>query len=71
MKRMEDMTAAEVCKKAGLKSLRNTSKLSGVAESTLYQWHKSEKKNKLFNIIIYGLLTKEYKKTLQGFPNSI
>ena len=59
-------SAATICKKAGFKSLRNVSKLSGIGESTLYQWY--EKKPTMFNLVVHGLVTMEYKKTLKGLP---
>jgi hypothetical protein len=35
------MTPTQTCKQAGLKSLAELARLSGVARSTLIDWHKS------------------------------
>lgn len=46
------MTPSEQCKQAGLKSLAEVVRISGVSEQTLINWHKN--KPKLFALLIAG-----------------
>ena len=46
------MTPSEQCKSAGLKSLAELVRISGVSEQTLINWHRS--KPKLFVCAIAG-----------------
>lgn len=46
------MTPSLQCKQAGLKSLAELSRMSGVSEQTLINWHKY--KPVLFNLVCLG-----------------
>ena len=46
------MTPSEQCKQAGLKSLAEAVRISGVSEQTLINWYKN--KPKLFAVVIAG-----------------
>lgn len=46
------MTPSEQCKVAGLKSLSELSKISGVSVQTLINWHRNKKE--LFAIVVAG-----------------
>jgi hypothetical protein len=46
------MTTSEQCKAAGLKSLAELSKISGVSVQTLINWHKD--KPALFSVVVAG-----------------
>lgn len=46
------MTPSQQCKEAGLKSLDQVSKLTGVSVQTLINWHKS--KPDLFDVVVLG-----------------
>lgn len=47
-------TPASEAKAAGLTSLAQVAKLTGVSPQTLDNWHKSEKKQDLFRIVLQG-----------------
>jgi hypothetical protein len=51
------MTPSEQCKQAGLKSLAELVKTSGVSEQTLINWHKN--KTNLFELVILGAAFKK------------
>ena len=46
------MTPSEQCKAAGLKSLAELVRISGVSEQTLINWSKS--KSRLFSVVVAG-----------------
>ena len=46
------MTPSQQCKQAGLKSLAELSRVSGVSEQTLINWHRD--KPVLFNVVCLG-----------------
>lgn len=46
------MTPSEQCKAAGLKSLAELVRLSGVSEQTIINWHRN--KPKLFKTVLAG-----------------
>jgi len=54
------MTASHECKNSGLKSLAELVRLSGVARSTLIDWHTSE--NPKFQLAIDAALYRREKK---------
>lgn len=49
------MTPSEQCKAAGLKSLAELVRISGVSEQTLINWHKN--KPKLFAVVVAGAVS--------------
>ncbi len=49
------MTPSQQCKSAGLDSLAQVSKMTGVSVQTLSNWHKH--KPDLFKIVILGCLS--------------
>lgn len=46
------MTPSQQCKEAGLKSLAELSRLTGVSEQTLINWFHD--KPKLFDVVVLG-----------------
>lgn len=55
------MTPSQQCKQAGLKSLAELVRTSGVSEQTLINWHKN--KPVLFELLIHGAVFKLSKET--------
>jgi len=49
------ITPSQQCKQAGLSSLAELVRLSGVSEQTLINWHKH--KPRLFAVVIAGAVT--------------
>lgn len=47
-------TLIEMIHYAGLPSIAELSRISGVSRETLYRWHESEKKRKLFIALLRG-----------------
>jgi hypothetical protein len=54
------MKPHEQCKAAGLDSLAELSKITGVSVNTLINWHKN--KPKLFEAVLYGAVFVRYYK---------
>ena len=50
------MTASQLAKRMGLKSLKEVSEHTGTSLQTLINWHN--KKPKLFNVVLLGVGTK-------------
>lgn len=48
------MTPSEECKAAGLKSLAELSRLTGVQQRTLINWHRD--KPQLFKVVVLGAI---------------
>jgi hypothetical protein len=46
------MTPSEQCKQAGLKSLAEVVRMTGVSEQTLINWHRN--KPQLFSVVVAG-----------------
>lgn len=57
------MKPSEQCKAAGLKSLDELSKNSGVSEQTLINWHK--RKPRLFALVLLGAATQKHIKQVE------
>ena len=53
------MTPSEQCQKAGLSSLAELIKLSGIAKQTLIDWHKT--KPRLFELVLKGVVSEREK----------
>jgi len=52
---MQEITASQVIKRSGLKSLNQVSEMTGQSPQTLINWYKN--KRALFDIVIKGCLT--------------
>ena len=50
-------TAAREAKRAGLYNLTEASKITGESLNTLNNWFKSEKKNRLFYVVLAGCVS--------------
>lgn len=60
---MQEITASQVIKRSGLKSLNQVSEMTGQSPQTLINWYKN--KRALFDIVIKGCLTTVDQQHLQ------
>lgn len=58
---------SQQCKQAGLKSLAELVRASGVSEQTLINWHRD--KPKLFELLICGALNKKAQYLVNSIDN--
>lgn len=53
------MTPSERCKQAGLSGLNELAEITGQSVQTLNNWAKSDKKARLFEIVVIGAATEK------------
>ena len=58
------MTPSEQCKQAGLKSLAEVVRMTGVSEQTLINWHRN--KTQLFSVVVAGCNNLKNNTILRG-----
>lgn len=56
------MTPSERCKQAGLSGLQELAEITGQSAQTLINWSKSEKKARLFEIVVIGAAAEKQSK---------